>query len=222
MLIRKFYQVWRCRRETLRDEKRGYGLKLSLGDEDDDAELDEAILDTIAANTKDGLNNKKKRKKRAKTDGGRILDEEAVNRYIPSIRALVTAISSTIIVGFISSLVFFAGNDVIVSTSWSLLFSPVGGFARRIMTMNLNNYFQSFPLGSFACNILGCALSGGLGSVLAGNPDPGQRIALVSCISGFSGSLSAFTSFLIEVLERVDPILLNSDGVTYALWTVFW
>ena len=208
----------------MRDEKRGYGLKLSLsGDEDDDAERDEAILDTIGVETNGELHvNKKKKKKRAKNDGGRILDEEAVNRYIPSIRALVTAISSTIIVGFVSSLVFFAGNEAIVSTSWSLLFSPVGGFARRILTVNLNNYFQSFPLGSFACNILGCALSGGLGSVLAGNPNPGQRIALVSCISGFAGSLSAFTSFLIEVLERVDPILLNSDGVTYALSTVFW
>ena len=198
-------------------------MKLSLsGDDDDDTELDEAILDTIGVRTKSELNISKKTKKRAKNDGGRILDEEATTRSTPSIRALVTAISSTILVGFVSSLVYFSGDDAIVSTSWSLLFSPVGGFARRILTMNLNNYFQSFPLGSFACNMLGCALSGGLGAVLAGNPDQGQRIALVSVISGFAGSLSAFTSFLIEVLERVDPLLLNGDGVTYALSTIFW
>jgi fluoride ion exporter CrcB/FEX len=213
--------VWRCRRETLRDERRGTQLKVSLGDDDDDADLERTISETIGDGSVGALVLAKRRKKRPKNDGGRILDEEAITRSIPSIRALVTAISCTILIGFISSLVFYAHDDAIVSTSWSLLFSPMGGFARRTLTMNYNNYFQSFPLGSFACNMLGCALSGGLGAIIAGNPDPGQHIALLSSISGFAGSLSAFTSFLIEVLERIDPILLNSDGVLYALWTIF-
>ena len=41
-------------------------------------------------------------------------------------------------------------------------------------------------------------------------------------ISGFAGSLSTLASFLVEVLNRIDPILFQLDGAQYALVTVVW
>jgi hypothetical protein len=70
--------------------------------------------------------------------------------------------------------------------------------------------------------MLACALSGGFGSLLAGNPGPRERIVLVSFIAGFGGTLSSVGNFIVEVLAGVDPILLRFDGIVYAVLSIFW
>jgi hypothetical protein len=50
----------------------------------------------------------------------------------------------------------------------SLLFTPFGCLARWKLMTKYNKYMPGFPLGTFACNIGGCALSGSLKSLLAG------------------------------------------------------
>ena len=70
--------------------------------------------------------------------------------------------------------------------------------------------------------MLGCALSGSLGQLLAGNPGPRERIVLQSLIRGFAGSLSSVSALVVEVLAGTDPLLFRFDGFTYAACTIFW
>jgi fluoride ion exporter CrcB/FEX len=103
----------------------------------------------------------------------------------------------------------------------SLLFSPLGVIARwRLARYNV--WRPTFPVGTFFCNILACALSGGLGTLLAGNPGERERLVLVSFINGFGGTLSSVAAFIVEVLAGIDPVLLRFDGLVYALLSVFW
>lgn len=85
-----------------------------------------------------------------------------------------------------------------------------------------NKRLRGFPIGTFACNIGGCALSGSLGSFLAGNPGPEEGILLKSLIAGFAGSLSTFAAYIVEILSLIDPILFKFDGVVYSMITVLW
>lgn len=85
-----------------------------------------------------------------------------------------------------------------------------------------NKHFASvFPVGTFLCNVLGCLLSGSIGSLLAGNPGPEESVFLESIILGFAGSLSTL-AFLVEVLKSIDPLVSNYGGTTYCLSTLFW
>jgi fluoride ion exporter CrcB/FEX len=74
----------------------------------------------------------------------------------------------------------------------------------------------------FSSNVTACALSGSLGSLLAGNPGPRERIALVAIIAGFGGTLSSVARFIVEILSLMDPILFRLDGVYYAVASAFW
>ena len=103
----------------------------------------------------------------------------------------------------------------------SLLFSPLGVLARWRLSQ-LNSWRPTFPLGTFISNILACALSGGLGSLLAGNPGPKERIALVSFVAGFGGTMSSLATFVVEILAGIDPILFRFDGMVYAALSIFW
>jgi len=85
-----------------------------------------------------------------------------------------------------------------------------------------NKRLPGFPLGTFSCNLLSCALSGSLGSFLAGNPGPEESLVLTSMIAGFAGSLSTFATFIVEILSLMDPIIFKFDGMVYAVITVLW
>ena len=84
----------------------------------------------------------------------------------------------------------------------------------------LNAWRPTFPIGTLTCNLLACALSGSLGTLLAGEPGPAERIALVSCIAGFGGTLSSLATFIVEILAGIDPILLRCDGIFYAVFSI--
>jgi fluoride ion exporter CrcB/FEX len=193
--------VWRCRRETRRDERRGYGIRLSMDEDDSDDDLrpgESSILsDSMDTLPPTGLG------------------EESET---PSVRAIISALFILSIVAQITSLNFYyEPEDRLIALS--LLFSPLGVLTRWRLS-KFNNWRPSFPIGTFACNISACALSGTLGSLLAGNPDPRERIALVSLIAGFGGTLSSVARFIVEVLAGVDPILFRADGVNYAVISV--
>lgn len=55
-----------------------------------------------------------------------------------------------------------------------------------------------------------------MGSLLAGNPGPRERIALVAIVAGFGGTLSSVARFIVEILSLMDPILFSLDGIYYA------
>ena len=185
--------VWRTRRETRIDERRGYGIRVSIDEESE-------------------------RYVREQGSDGDDSDDEKKETELPSIRAVVTAIFITALVTQCTSISFFTEPKQ-QQIALSLLFSPLGVLARWRLT-KLNRWRPTFPLGTFTCNILACALSGSLGSLLEGNPGPRESIVLVSIVSGFGGTLSSVAAFIVEVLAGVDPILFRFDGVVYAVASI--
>ena len=209
--------VWRCRREKRQDEKRGYGIQLHTSDEEistnfirSSDSLDRASFDSV----NDSLPTNSQHLSRTK--GLRTVHDEESD--VPSIRAIFTALFITCLVAQLTSLTFFKKpEDRLLALS--LLFSPLGVLARWRM-MKFNSWRPSFPLGTFACNVTACALSGTLGTLIAGNPGPRERIALVSIIAGFGGTLSSVARFIVEILSLLDPILFRFDGFYYAIASV--
>ncbi|KAL3945784.1 MAG: hypothetical protein SGBAC_000173 [Bacillariaceae sp.] len=190
--------VWRCRRETKRDERRGgYGIRLSM-DEDDSLEPQEL----------------------PSAESGNLDSPYAGdNSETPSVRAVITALFVIFIVAQITSLNFYyEPADRLLALS--LLFSPLGVLTRWRLS-RYNSWRPNFPIGTFTCNILACALSGTLGDLLAGNPGATERIALVALIAGFGGTLSSVARFIVEMLAGVDPILLRIDGAYYGMISIF-
>ena len=209
--------VWRCRREKRQDERRGYGIQLHTSDEEistnfirSSDSLDRASFDS----GDDPLPTNSEHMNRTK--GLRTVHDEESD--VPSIRAIFTALFITCLVAQLTSLTFFKKpEDRLLALS--LLFSPLGVLARWRM-MKFNSWRPSFPLGTFACNVTACALSGTLGTLIAGNPGPRERIALVSIIAGFGGTLSSVARFIVEILSLLDPILFRFDGFYYAIASV--
>ena len=192
--------IWRSRRETRKDERRGgYGIRLPQDDDDDEQEEDEHHSQNNTS-----------------TDSTSLPQENEM----PSVRAIATAIFMLLVVTQLTSLVFF--NDPAQhSIALSLFFSPLGVLTRWRIS-RYNRLIAGFPIGTFISNMLGCALSGSLGQLLAGNPGPRERIVLQSLIRGFAGSLSSVSALVVEVLAGTDPILFRFDGFTYAACTIFW
>ena len=189
--------IWRCRREAKRDERRGYGIRLSMNEtsERDSEHNDDSDVGP------DGL-------PKAEEEQG----ETA------SVRAVATALFILALVTQITSLSFFRNPDQ-QQLALSLLFSPLGVLARWRLS-KYNSWRPTFPIGTFSANILACALSGGFGSLLAGNPGENERIALVSIISGFGGTMSSLATFIVEILAGIDPVLFRFDGVIYAVISI--
>ena len=185
--------IWRCRRETKRDERRGYGIRVAMNET-------------------------------SEREGEHLEDEnhgrEAAERETPSIRAVATALFIMALVTQCTSIFFYLEPESQV-IALSLLFSPLGVIARWRLA-RYNNWRPTFPLGTFVCNILACALSGGLGTLLAGNPGERERLVLVSFINGFGGTLSSVAAFIVEILAGIDPVLLRVDGAVYAFVSIFW
>jgi len=209
--------VWRCRRENGKDETRGYGIQLHTSNEEvTDENFCQSIenahrpsFDSVDSST--GYSQRITRTKGRRT----VHDEES---EIPSIRAIFTAIFLMCLVAQLTSLTFFTQpEDRLLALG--LLFSPLGVLARWRM-MKFNSWKAGFPIGTFACNVTACALSGTLGTLIAGNPGPRERIALVSIVAGFGGTLSSVARFIVEILSLLDPILFRLDGLYYAIASV--
>jgi fluoride ion exporter CrcB/FEX len=183
--------IWRTRRETRKDERRGgYGIRIA-NDEDDIEQIDHQGGDS------DEDDDEEKKQKAAENE-------------MPSLRAVITAIFIMAIVTQCTS-IFFYNTPENQQIALSLLFSPLGVFARWRLT-KLNRWKPTFPLGTFTCNILACALSGSLGDQ--------NQVVLVSIVNGFGGTLSSLASFVVEILAGIDPVLFRYDGVIYAVASI--
>lgn len=181
--------VFRRRRETKRDEKRGYGLRLT-----DDCTVSEG---PYAAES----------------------HQHSKHGPILSIRVVATGLFAIIILLLFCIIFMFPQHQ---QFAISLLFTPFGCLGRYKLQKAYNKKLPGFPLGTFTCNLLSVALSGSIGSFLAGNPGPEERIVLTSMIAGFAGSLSTFAGYIAEVLALIDPIIFKFDGFAYAIITVAW
>ena len=133
--------VWRRRRETKRAERRGYGLRLrrqATEEEQPQVEV-EPDLPSQARST--------------------------CRRLFISVRTFSTLLLSAMIIGLSLAVYFVPSHQQYLL---SLLFTPFGCLARWKLMDKYNKKIQGFPLGTFICNIGGCALSGSLASFLAG------------------------------------------------------
>jgi fluoride ion exporter CrcB/FEX len=207
--------VYRCRRETRSDEKRGYSLRLRI-DNDDSSDGEETRSEPQTTSRSNSL---------------------------PSIRVVATVAFAAVIISLCSIIVLLKQHQ---QFAISLLFTPFGCLSRWKIQKAYNKRLPGFPLGTFACNILSVALCGSIGSFLAGNPGPEERIVLTSVIgkqansdmvyllsgtlnkincslpAGFAGSLSTFAGYIAEVLALIDPIIFKFDGIAYAIISVIW
>lgn len=204
--------VWRCRREVRTDERRGYGIQLTQEDDEDCVDFEDVDDAVISEQSIDSSLSARRRKFKE--------EEELANRRLPSVRSVATALFVLAMVAQFTSLFFYVDSkDQLIALS--LLFSPFGVLTRWRLS-RYNSVRPGFPLGTFTCNLLACALSGSLGTLLAGNPGPEERIVLVAFISGFGGTLSSVANFIVEVLKGVDPLLFKWNGFYYAICTIFW
>jgi len=216
--------VWRRRRETKRAERRGYGLRLRRQATEDEQQPVEIEQDQPSQ------------------------ARSTCRRLFISMRTFSTLLLAAMIIGLSLAVYFVPSHQQYLL---SLLFTPFGCLARWKLMDKYNKKIQGLPLGTFVCNIGGCALSGSLASFLAGefylclssylvctyclstltimyndlmttgNPDPEESIVLQSMIAGLAGSLSTFAQFIIEILSLIDPIIFKFDGVVYSVITVF-
>ena len=186
--------VWRRRRETKRAERRSYGLRLRRQATEDDQQQTVEVEPDQPSRTR--LN---------------------CRRSFLSVRTFSTLLLAAMIIGLGLAVYFVPSHQQYLL---SLLFTPFGCLARWKLMDKYNKKIQGFPLGTFICNIGGCALSGSLASFLAGNPGPEESIVLQSMIAGLAGSLSTFAQFIIEILSLIDPIIFKFDGVVYSIITV--
>lgn len=92
------------------------------------------------------------------------LQEPARRRYI-SVRSCATFLFGIMFVLLISAVIVFPKHRPLLI---SLLFTPFGCLARWKLMTKYNKTLPGFPLGTFACNLGGCALSGSLASFIAG------------------------------------------------------
>jgi fluoride ion exporter CrcB/FEX len=182
--------IWRCRRETKRDERRGYGIRVSMNEYSErdmyctsgSAHGSMEMVDTNgvddAASTSPSGNpeTSPQHSMRGGAGGAYALPAETnhVERETPSIRAVATALFIIALVTQCTSISFYTDYESQV-VALSLLFSPLGVFARWRLS-KYNSWRLSFPIGTFTANMLACALSGGLGRLLAGNPGERERL----------------------------------------------
>lgn len=215
--------VWRRRRETKRAERRGYGLRLRRQATEDEQQPVEIEQDQPSQ------------------------ARSTCRRLFISMRTFSTLLLAAMIIGLSLAVYFVPSHQQYLL---SLLFTPFGCLARWKLMDKYNKKIQGLPLGTFVCNIGGCALSGSLASFLAGefylclssylvctyclstltimyndlmttgNPGPEESIVLQSMIAGLAGSLSTFAQFIIEILSLIDPIIFKFDGVVYSIITV--
>jgi CrcB protein len=79
--------------------------------------------------------------------------------------------------------------------------SAAGGSARYITSMLIQSKNNtSFPMGTFAINILGCFIIGMVYAVAARNATTGSDIKLLLA-TGFCGGFTTFSAFAFENLE---------------------
>jgi len=202
--------IAKCRRETIRETKhnaRTYGLRILDNDDDDDD-------NTNTLQQKQGDSPLTRNKTNKEEEELRILNEVATERTQPSVRALLTAISMLVLVCILTSFKIFIEPSQ-RNFALSLLFTPVGGLTRWKISTAWNHILPSFPLGTFCCNMLGCLLSS---SYFEGD---GSGV-VASIVDGFSGALSTLAAFVVEVLQRIDPLIFQWDGITYAYVTIIW
>ena len=147
--------VFRRRRETKRDEERGYGLRLQVGPRDSTDEHE--------------------------TEG----DPPGRSTNLPSIRVVVTVLFAVVIISLCCSIFLLPQHQ---QFAISLITTPFGCLARWKLQKTYNKRLPGFPLGTFACNLLSCALSGSIGSGAE------ERIVLTSMIGKQSRMVFFFYS----------------------------
>lgn len=110
------------------------------------------------------------------------------------------------------------------------LFFCIVGVGARWQLGRFNARCPSFPIGTFAANMVGAAV---IGMVYGLRDDPTQdsywaRLQITSIALGFCGALSTVSTFVAEVNDRLRPIAVKGkasptctlSGFTYAMSTL--
>ncbi|KAL1520994.1 hypothetical protein AB1Y20_022551 [Prymnesium parvum] len=109
---------------------------------------------------------------------------------------------------------------------FALLFAPFGAWSRWRLGL-YNGRFPTFPIGTFAANMIACALDAlisGVGATHSISLKPWPDMVLDQFAFGFCGCLSTVSTFIAEVADKLQPVSIPgkgnhffSSGVFYAI-----
>ena len=78
-----------------------------------------------------------------------------------------------------------------------------GSILRYLISKNISHIYDSFPIGTFAVNIIGCLLAGVLFKYLSINKDINIEYGLF-LIVGFCGGFTTFSAFSIDSINLLN------------------
>ena len=90
-----------------------------------------------------------------------------------------------------------------------------GSILRYLINKNISHIYDSFPIGTFAVNIIGCLLAGILFKYLSLNKDINVELSLF-LIVGFCGGFTTFSAFAIDSIS-----LLNEKKIHVILFIYY-
>jgi CrcB protein len=106
----------------------------------------------------------------------------------------------------------------------AVLFAPLGCWLRWVLSRanySLKGRFDWAPAGTFAANMLGTTVSGGLSAIaLRADPGPTGLNVIAGASLGFCGALSTVSTFVTEVVKFADVFPDVLYAYTYALATI--
>lgn len=87
--------------------------------------------------------------------------------------------------------------------AWVALGGALGALARYGLGKGMANWnpHASFSAGTLLANLIGCVLMGATVEVIAGLPQPQKDIWSAFLLAGFLGSLTTFSTFILEVFK---------------------
>ena len=78
-----------------------------------------------------------------------------------------------------------------------------GSILRYLINKNISHIYDSFPIGTFAVNIIGCLLAGILFKYFSLNKDINVELSLF-LIVGFCGGFTTFSAFAIDSISLLN------------------
>ena len=78
-----------------------------------------------------------------------------------------------------------------------------GSIIRYIISKNISHIYDSFPLGTFVVNIIGCLLAGVLFKYISLNKEINIDLSLF-LIVGFCGGFTTFSAFTIDSINLLN------------------
>mmetsp|Transcript_46121 Transcript_46121/g.121603 ORF Transcript_46121/g.121603 Transcript_46121/m.121603 type:complete len:145 (+) Transcript_46121:3-437(+) len=105
---------------------------------------------------------------------------------------------------------------------FALLFAPFGVWSRWRLGL-FNGLYKTFPIGTFAANMLACSAVALISGIQKHYTlDAWAAYVLASFDDGFCGCLSTVSTFIAEVVDKLPPVSAAGKGNTFFSSGIFY